>query len=638
MTDLREFADRLKLNLAVEDVVGQYVPLRRFGQSYKGLCPFHKEKTPSFTVNPAKGIFYCYGCKAGGDIISFIQRIESLDFIEALKLLSERAGIPFPDLRSTGTDTPNRDEKAELQDLASWAAFEYHTNLLRSKESPSSGLWAYLSQRNISPELVHRFSLGEAPNSWDWLLKKARDTGRPTEKLAKIGFLQQRGDNEGQYYDRFRHRLIFPIYDDRGRCVAVAGRIYSSQARENEPKYINSPESSLYSKGQILYAFHLARKDIMATGCAILCEGYMDVIRAHQYGFTTAVATCGTALTPLQAKALKRFAKRVEFAYDGDPAGQAAMLRSTALLLAENLEVTVLALPPQDDPDSFLQREGPDAFEQLRVRALPWLEYFLRAGLSRHGQGPDARAKTADELVPLLLAINHPIAREAAIQRAASLLGVSVQSMDELIGRQAKQRSYDTEDFEDPPHSFEDFQNGSQPPMAPPVHPVQLSRFQMACVRLLIESVKARRPLLLAFDQGKLHHGLPFERLVNFFLEHLENPTEDFPDYNRIDQWISPEDPLRSVLFAMAVDEEPLDDSERTLQLTLARLRREANLRSLREVTGAAHESLESFETPLSQTRTTDELLAKAQEAATDLAEQGRIIFSDPRNPSGSGE
>jgi hypothetical protein len=160
----------------------------------------------------------------------------------------------------------------------------------------------------------------------------------------------------------------------------------------------------------------------------------------------------------------------------------------------------------------------------------------------------------------------------------------------------------------------------------------------MACVRLLIESVKARRPLLLAFDQGKLHHGLPFERLVNFFLEHLENPTEDFPDYNRIDQWISPEDPLRSVLFAMAVDEEPLDDSERTLQLTLARLRREANLRSLREVTGAAHESLESFETPLSQTRTMDDLLAKAQEAATDLAEQGRIIFSDPRNPSGSGE
>ena len=376
MSSLSEFVERLKAQIDIAQVVGEHVPLKRSGTTLKGLCPFHREKTPSFTVNTAKQIFHCFGCGKGGDVITFVREIERLDFVEAVKVLAERHGIPVPTFGRDGGSEVTRTERDRQHQLTREAAAFFSRHLAQALRDPASEIAQYLQRRQIPAAMAERFLMGLAPDAWSGLLDYVTRTGYEREFVASAG-LAIHNEEKGRFYDRFRKRLIFTICDSLGRPVAFGGRVYASDAAPDEPKYINSPETSLYRKGQHLYALHLAKERIIAEQRALLMEGYMDVLRAHQHGFTNAVATCGTALTDDQARVLKKYAREVVFVYDGDAAGQAAMLRGTEILLEHELGIRIVVLPDNHDPDSFLLAHGADAFRTALDTATDFLACLL---------------------------------------------------------------------------------------------------------------------------------------------------------------------------------------------------------------------------------------------------------------------
>ncbi len=318
-----ETIEAIRAAIDIVEVVGEYVPLRRRGANWFGLCPFHEEKTPSFSVNPHLGIFKCFGCGRGGDVFAFIQQIEHVSFVEAVRMLAERAGIPLPDGEEEADDP-----RPALYHALRFAARFYFEQLTQSEAGQVAR--AYLKQRGIHPEAVRRFGLGYAPNAWDALLKAATEAGIRSEVLEQAGLVLPRKERGG-YYDRFRHRLMFPIFSHTGRVVGFGGRLLEPDPEQ--PKYINTPETPVYHKGRILYGLYQARQALRTQEEAILVEGYTDVIALHQAGIEHVVATSGTALTPDQARLLARYVRRVVLLFDADAAGQQAALRSIELFL-----------------------------------------------------------------------------------------------------------------------------------------------------------------------------------------------------------------------------------------------------------------------------------------------------------------
>jgi len=355
--------EEIRFRNDIADVVGSYFHLQRTGAAFKALCPFHKEKTPSFHVNPQRQIYHCFGCGAGGDVFRFVMQYENVDFVTAAKLLAQRAGIPL----ELDEGKPDGPDKAALYELHAGIAAFYHRVLTGSAAAEHAR--EYLKTRDLDSKTVESFLIGYAPDRWDTALRWAEKHKVAPALLEQAG-LVVRSDNPQRrhdLYDRFRDRLMFPIRDEQNRVIAFSGRILDNERKE--AKYVNSPETPLFQKSRVLYALEKARRPIADAREAIVCEGQIDVIRCHQAGFTHAVAGQGTAFTEDHVRALRRYTDSVVLVYDGDRAGQDAAVRTAGTLLAAGLAVRVASLPDGEDPDSFIRTRGPAAFGQELEKA-----------------------------------------------------------------------------------------------------------------------------------------------------------------------------------------------------------------------------------------------------------------------------
>src|SRR5690554_2132822 len=412
-----EIIAEVKRNNEIVSVISEYVILKQKGRSYLGLCPFHQEKTPSFTVSREKQLYYCFGCSAGGDVLSFIMHKENLNFPQALRFLAERANLQL------NLNTPETPDMKKAQQEREWVfrlhrlAAAYYQQVLKTPSGKKAR--EYLAQRGIRPESVHRFLLGYAPPSWTGLVELLRKKGVPLMHGEKAGLII--GGGEG-FYDRFRDRLIFPITNPQGRVAAFGARIMG----EGGPKYLNSPDTAVFHKGRYLYGLYQAREGIRAKGMAVIVEGYLDVIQAHQSGIEYVVASLGTALTRNQIKTLKRYTQNVVIAYDPDSAGQAAALRGLDLLRQEGVGVRVALLPGGDDPDALIKKAGPEAFEKNITEAKDLFSFKLDYLLAHEELcTPEDKAKAVKKVLPLLAEVGSMVARETYIKTVAETIGVS---------------------------------------------------------------------------------------------------------------------------------------------------------------------------------------------------------------------
>jgi DNA primase len=345
----------------IVDLIGRSVALKRQGRDFVGLCPFHQEKTPSFHVSPSKQFFHCFGCKASGNAIDFVIRQDRVEFIDALRQLAEQAGIELP--RAGGQGEPAGERQSLLE--ANSAACGFFEKLL---QDPSLGAAAreYLEKRRIDAASVQRFRIGVAPDAWNGLLKSQAARKYPPHLLVRAGLVKNRGGDEtgaGGFYDTFRNRLMFPIRDEGGRIVAFGGRVMPGS--QDPAKYLNSPETPLFSKSRCIYGLDLARQKIVETRTAVVVEGYTDVIMAHQFGVSNVVSVLGTAMTEQHLSILRRFADRVVLLFDADTAGDTAVDRSIELFLRQPIEIAIASMPPGVDPDEYLLEHGAEAFENV---------------------------------------------------------------------------------------------------------------------------------------------------------------------------------------------------------------------------------------------------------------------------------
>jgi len=413
-------------------VVGEYVRLKKRGTNHTGLCPFHNEKTPSFNVNPARGFYHCFGCQASGDVIRFLMQIEGISFPEATRNLAERAGVALPETVSVAEDAAVRRARQEKERLVAvmGAALEFFEESLRTHPSAEVAR-AELEHREIQTDTAQAFRLGYAPPSWDALCTYLEARGHALRDACTLGLVGKRRSGTG-YYDRFRSRLQFPVYDVQGQVVAFSGRLLAQPASAangtsgasgrdfKEPKYINSPEGPLYRKGALLFGLHQARVALRRTGWAILCEGNFDLLALHQAGFANVVAPLGTAFTAAQAKLMARYAERVTLIFDGDAAGAKATATAYPLLREANLTGRVAMLPTGEDPDSFVRSRGTEALQGLLDRAPGIVEYLIdRQAEACAGEAASERVAGIQALAPILVQVKNPIEIGIYIDRVA---------------------------------------------------------------------------------------------------------------------------------------------------------------------------------------------------------------------------
>lgn len=421
------FLAQLKAVVDPLTVFSHYISLKKAGNRYRALCPFHSEKTPSFYAGE-NGMFHCFGCGLGGDVIKFVMLMEKMDFKECIQLLSQRYGIPLK-FASTG----ERKEKEELLDLMRQASDYYH-NMLTTHESGRDAL-AYLEQRGVTSDTVRRFQLGWAPNSWNSLLEHFHKREVNPALLEKCGLIIPR-QSEG-YYDRYRSRIMIPIHDIHGSIIALGGRIF--QGTGEEAKYMNSPETPLYSKSNQLFGLYLSKDAIQTRKFAILVEGYFDMIMPFQAGHDNVVASLGTSLTENQAKLLRRYCDRIVIFYDPDAAGRNATLRALPILLKEGFFVQSGRLPDGQDPDQFIREQGAGAFQSEIDRSLRYDQLFLQTLAEKHDlKTPGGKLAAADELMTLLSSVQNVFDREQIMNQFASSLGLSSSVLEDLYRRRQK--------------------------------------------------------------------------------------------------------------------------------------------------------------------------------------------------------
>jgi DNA primase len=406
----------IKEAASLEEVVGQYVKLERRGKNLTGLCPFHADTKPSFTVSPDRGIFHCFGCGAGGNIISFVMQYNRLSFPEAVAELARRYGISLS-IKDLGPEESRRAKKRQLfYDLHQEALAFYSATLEGKTGQPARD---YLAGRGLTPEITQTYRLGHAPPEWDGLRRHFQSRGLSLEAAAEVGLLLPRAS--GGYYDRFRDRIIFPIFNRQERVVAFGGRLIG----EGEPKYLNSPESPIYSKGRLLYGLPQAREALRHQDLALVVEGYLDLLPLRVHGVAPVVATLGTALTREQVRLLKSLVSRVVLIFDGDPAGARAMRRAFPLFGQEGLPVRVIALPAGMDPDNYVQAHGPELFASPWETAQPWLAFLLDSLVEAHGLSIEGRVKVTEELRPYFQALPDPVEQGLWLKFTAERLGVA---------------------------------------------------------------------------------------------------------------------------------------------------------------------------------------------------------------------
>jgi DNA primase len=448
LAEAGSFADRVKQQADIVRVVGEYVQLKKAGQNFRGLCPFHSEKTPSFNVHPARQIYHCFGCGKGGDVFSFVMEMEKCEFPEAIRLVAEKCGIsiPRPKERSPEERRENQ-QRAVLVEMHREAQTFFVNQMQGTLEGKAAR--AYLEDRGMDRTTMDRFGVGYAPSGGDMLLRHFKSK-YPDKILAESGLIS-RGEN-GRMFDRFRRRITFPISNESGKIVAFGCRALG----DDMPKYLNSPETPIYSKSNVLYHLDRAKEALRRSDFAVLVEGYMDAIAVARAGISNVVASCGTSLAEPQIKLLARFTRRVIVNYDPDTAGQTATERSISLLLEQDFEVRVLALPGKADPDKFIREQGTDAYIKLLKEAPPYVDYLISRARQMDLSTGEGKLRAVNFLMPYVqkipnrilrsewatriaqqLRLDEPVLR-AALSKAAAERRSEVKTQPQLIGRAAK--------------------------------------------------------------------------------------------------------------------------------------------------------------------------------------------------------
>ena len=440
----QEIIEQIAAANDIVEVIGGYFPLRRMGGTFKALCPFHNERTPSFNVNPHRQIFKCFGCGAGGSVFRFVMDYEHLDFVAALRKLADKAGIKIPEAEMSQADYERADLRRRLLSLHAEAAEFFHQQLMRGNSADAAR--EYMKKRGLSAEVAKSWKIGFAPDSWDGLLSAMQAGGFSEMELKESGLFSH-GEDSGKMYDRFRARVMFPICNDTGEVIAFSGRVLF--AEQSPAKYVNSPETPLFTKGNVLFGLHKSKRALIAAKQAIVCEGQVDLITAFEAGVQNVIAPQGTAFTDRQARILKRYVDEVVLCFDADAAGEKAAERSLPHLLAEGLLVRVMTLPQGEDPDSLIRTQGAEVFRERVAAAKDFFDHQIdRLTGTPDFATPRGKIAAARKLAELLAFIPDGIAREAVLNNAAMRLGASAQDLRVLIKRAPQRAVLDEENPE----------------------------------------------------------------------------------------------------------------------------------------------------------------------------------------------
>ena len=490
MAEAGSFADRVKQQADIVRVIGEYVRLKKSGQNFTGLCPFHGEKTPSFAVHPVKQIFHCFGCGKGGDVFTFVMEMEKCQFPEAIRIVAEKCGIAMPRPKER---TP--EERKEGQQRA--ALIEMHNEaqsfFVRQLETTGEGraARAYLEDRGLDRQALTQFGIGYAPSGGDILLRFLKQ--KYAEKLIAESGLVSR-DQTGRLFDRFRRRITFPIANESGKIVAFGCRALG----DDQPKYLNSPETPIYAKSTVLYHMDRAKEAIRRQDFAILVEGYMDAIAVVRAGISNVVASCGTSLAESQIKLLGRFTKRVIVNYDPDAAGQAAAERSISLLLEQDFEVRVLALPPvgdkKADPDLFIREKGPEAYITALKNCPPYVDYLIGRARQMDLSTAEGKLRALNFLLPYLQKIPNRLLRSEWATRISQQLRIEEPVLRAALSKAAAERR-------------------SEVKLTPELVGKPAKPIERRLIRMLVEAEGFRRRLAQRLEQTRLYQGLETEKI-----------------------------------------------------------------------------------------------------------------------------
>ncbi|MBS3759391.1 MAG: DNA primase [Desulfobacterales bacterium] len=428
LAEIRNAAD-------IVEIISERVALKKAGKDHVGLCPFHSEKTPSFTVSSTKQIFHCFGCGAGGDVFNFLIKYDGISFPEAVQTLAHRYGIHLPSRQMTPSEKQEISEREKLFDINKKVMAYYKEQLLRRPAGQNA--LAYLENRGFTRDIINRFALGYAPEGWDNLIRFFRKEQIPERLAEKTGLIVPRSSKTG-YYDRFRNRIIFPIVDVTKQVIAFGGRVLD----DAKPKYLNSPETPIYNKSRSLYGLQAAKDKCRESGMVYIVEGYFDLLAMHQHGITNSVATLGTSLTSGHVRMLRRgYAKKARLVFDSDAAGIKAAHRSIGLFMNESVDVEIIVLPSVEDPDSFLFANGGEAFLEQAENAAGAIEFLIDSAVNTHGLSMQGKIRIADELKQPLADIRDSVARSIYIRYLSERLGVDESAILERVRTIRQQKS-----------------------------------------------------------------------------------------------------------------------------------------------------------------------------------------------------
>jgi len=584
----------------IVQVIGERVRLRRVGTRWSGLCPFHQEKTPSFTVNPERQIWHCFGCSKGGDVFAFLMEADKVSFPEALAILGERAGIEVPK-SGRGPGAAVRDRLYQANALAA----DFFAASLRTESAASAKARAYLAGRGFEGEILERFRIGWAPDAWDAL---TTTLGKllPVKSLEETGLALRRGD--GSHFDRFRNRIMFPVDAGPGKIAGFGARAI---APEDQPKYLNSSESAVFRKSTLLFGLTQARSAIRERKEILVSEGYLDVLRLHAAGFDHAVATCGTALTLDHARALSRFEAEVVLVYDGDAAGVRAADRGLDPLLAAGLAVRVLLLPAGEDPDSFLAKNPPGAFGKLLGEARDVPGFLAEASLGGEGANPSLEARVK-RFIGLLSRLEDPIRRRLLVRRGSEAFGleegVLLEALERRKSGRAPARPVPASRREPPPAEAakDRAPDGQAERVAPPVTVASLDPAERELAARVLTEEGAMRAVVEAGGAD----CFPTEALRAVIRPWVESGQPPLPEER--DRLLADEPLVRGVLAMHPVEEAvPLEEQLRTARGLIERLEE----RRLRAALAALDRAIREAET--SRDGSLERLVAERRDLAS---------------------
>jgi DNA primase len=553
MAEAGSFAEKVKQQADIVRVIGEYVPLKKAGQNFRGLCPFHSEKSPSFNVHPTKMIYHCFGCGQGGDVFKFVMEMEKCGFPEAIRIVAEKCGIAVPLKRER---SPEERKENQLRAVLVEIHREAQNFLVNQLEGTLEGkaARAYLADRGLDQDTVARFGLGYAPSGGDLLLRYLRGK-YPEKTLVESGLISR--DQSGRHFDRFRRRITFPIANEAGKIVAFGARALG----DDQPKYLNSPETPIYSKSSVLYHLDRAKDALRRQDFAVLVEGYMDAIAVARAGISNVVASCGTALAESQIKLLGRFTKRVIVNYDPDVAGQTATERSLTTLLEQDFEVRVLALPPvgdkKADPDLYIRERGAEAYLKQVKEAPPYVDYLIRRASQMDLTTGEGKKRAVNFLLPYVQKIPNSILRSEWATRIAQQLRLDEPVLRAALSKAASERR-------------------SEVKVKPELVRHSAMPAERRLIRMLAESEGFRRELAQHLQTSQLYRGLETEKIFAALI--VANLSEAPLHASEVGAVL--EDRERRLLFEILFEEaqEPVWEEAQSCLDTLARKQIEREL------------------------------------------------------------